>query len=120
MYKSKQNISTNNKSVLKKELDTFLRHNDYIYCWSLKRKVFLDKLPEAILWRKESVSQRLKRFFISIEILKRSQDYDISIINWCRSYEVIWFDSQDVKVRIHLREEIDEYKNKKLFFVSCF
>lgn len=58
-YISKIFISTKSWSALEKMLKEHLRTNNFIYCKSLKRKVFFDKLPEAILWRKSSAPQRL-------------------------------------------------------------
>ncbi len=119
MYKSKIAISTKWRIALINFLNNFLSKNTKVYCRAFKRKVSLDKLPEAITQRKSSVTQRLQRFFVAIEILKYEKRYEVNPDN-NKEFEIIWFDKNNKKVTIHLREEIGMKKDKVLYFVSCF
>lgn len=120
MYRSKNKISTKNKVLLEKELTIFLEKNKCIYCKALKRKVYLDKLPMAITGRKKSVTRRLKRFFVAIDILKNEKKCTFREQGKNLEYEIVGLDYNSNKVVIHLREELNTAKNRILFFVSCY
>lgn len=119
MYKVKIAISTKSKKILINFLNDFLAKNNKIYCRAFKRKISLDKLPEAIIERKSSVTQRLQKFWVAIEILKFEKKYTINPENE-KEFEIIWFDKNNKKVIIHIREEKTPKKDKILYFVSCF
>ncbi len=120
MYSSSINISTENKKQLINKMNIFLKANKFIYCKALKRKIELSKLPEAIINRKDSATARLKRFFVAINILKWEKEYKKRFNNNCFEYEIIWFDKNWVRVYIHLREKNNRYKDKILYFISCY
>ncbi len=120
MYKSKIKISRENKRTLSLKMIEFLKENQYIYCKSLKRRIDLSKLPEAIFNRKSSATSRMKRFFVAIDILKRERKYKKRVENKMNEYEIIWLDKDWMKVYIHMREELNRGKDKILFFISCY
>ncbi len=120
MYKSQLAIESKAKAILIRKLDKFLKNNQKVYCKSLKRTVFLDKLPDAILKRKQSATKRLQRFFVSIDILKNQKKYFIREYKGCLEYEIIGLDQNNKKVYIHLREELSIKKDRMLFFISCY
>ncbi len=120
MYKSKIRISTETKNKLVKKLNDFLVKNKKIYCRSLKRKIYLNKLPETIIRRKTSASKRLQRFFVAIDILKHEKKFKVRENKGCLEYEIIELDSLKNKVYIHLREELTLKKDRILYFVSCY
>ena len=120
MYQSKIRISTENKWSLKVKMNIFLQSHDYIHCKSLKRKVYLSKMPDAIINRKKSATARLKRFFVAVDILKKEKNFT-KRIEWADTeYEIIGLDSNWSKVYIHLREEVTSKKDRKVYFVSCY
>ena len=119
MYKSKIAISTKWRIILINFLNKFLKTNNKIYCRAFKRKISLNKLPEAIINRKSSVTQRLQKFWVAVEILKHEKNYKKNPENE-KEFEIIWFDKNNKKVIIHIREEKTLKKDKILYFVSCF
>lgn len=120
MYKSNIAIYTINKKALLVLLNDFLKPHKKIHCKALKRKVSLEKLPEAIVKRKLSATRRLQCFFVAIDILKNENRYAVRKNKGCFEYEIKGSDRNGVKVTIHIREEIDNHKNKALFFLSCY
>ncbi len=119
MHTSKINISSKWKKILLNFLSAFLDKNNKIYCRAFKRKVSLAKLPDAIINRKSSSTARLQRFTVAVDILKHEKDYKVNSEN-SSEFEIIWYDQGWKKVTIHLREEISLWKDKVLYFVSCF
>lgn len=120
MYQSKIKISQKNKSSLEKDLNHFLMYHKKWYCRVLKRKISLEKLPDAIVKRSSSSRRRLQCFFVSIDVLRNSKKVVSRIEKGFLEYEVIGCDSTGKKIRVHLREEISNKKDKELFFISCF
>ena len=119
-YQSKIAISQKSKQVLTKKLLLFLEKNHKTYCKALKRKVFLDKLPDAIIERKQSATHRLQCFFVAIDILKHETTSSVRERSGCLEYEIIGTDCNGKKVYVHLREELSIKKDRVLFFVSCY
>jgi len=119
MYKSKLIISTKSKKILVNFLNKFLKDNDKVYCRAFKRKVDLSKLPEAITERKRSSTHRLQRFSVAIDILKHERIYKISLENK-DEFEICGLDRNWKEIIIHLREELTSWKDKVLYFISCF
>jgi hypothetical protein len=72
-YRSKLEISKKSQSALINFLKKFLEKNETIYSKAFKRKMSLNKLPEAITQRGSSTTRRLQRFWVSIDILKHSK-----------------------------------------------
>lgn len=120
MYKSKIKISTESKGVLLQKMQLFLVSNKNIYCKSLKRNINLSKLPTVITNRKNSATSRLRTFFVVIDVLKKEREYTKRVSNKRNEYEIVWLDNNWIKVYIHLREEINNHKDKVLYFVSCY
>ncbi len=97
----------------------FLKKIKSISVKSLNRKLFLDELPEAICNRKESRTNRIRCFWVAIDILKHEKKYKIHSKN-NKEFEIKGI-SRDGKITyIHLREKVDLHKDKKLFFISCY
>jgi hypothetical protein len=120
MYQSNKRISRKNKQILTEDLKVFLKNNKKTYCKALKRTVDLSKLPEAITKRKTSATARLQKFWIAIEILKKSKNCKTRELKGCIEYEIIGLDTNKTKIAVHLREELSIQKNRVLFFVSCY
>ena len=119
MYKSKKNIVSKDFQTLKKYLINFLENHKYIYSKAFKnRKIFLSKLPNAIICRKSSAKKRLTCFEVSINILKHAKKYNINSKNK-HEYSIRGKDRNGKIIEIHIREESDK-KDKKLFFISCY
>jgi len=76
----------------------YLDAHQFIYCKALKRKVYLSKLPQAILIRRSSVTQRLQRFFVSIDILKHEKYYTIRTSNGYEEYEIKGMDAHEREI----------------------
>ncbi|USN58092.1 MAG: hypothetical protein H6767_07270 [Candidatus Peribacteria bacterium] len=87
MYKSKLMISTKSKKILSNFLDDFLLKNEKVYCRAFKRKVYLSKLPDVIMGRKSSATQRLQRFWVAIDILKHEREYIVNPKN-CSEFSI--------------------------------
>ena len=120
-FKSKLNVSHKNLESLKTDLLRFLNKNQYVYCRSLKRKISLQKLPDAIVKRKSSARKRLQKFPVAINILKHSKLFtqnknDLKQIQ----YEIKGLSHCGKIVTIHLREEVDSQKNRQIYFISCY
>lgn len=119
MYQSKKSIQKKSLPALKKDFLIYIQDHTKIFCSSLGRWVFLSKQPQAILKRKDA-KYRLECFFAGIDILKHSK----TITKWNKKEEkgyAIQGLSQDRKrVTIHLREEKDAKKDRKLFLISTF
>lgn len=118
MYQSSIYASKAGAQFLRIELVQILRYKNSIYSKALKRKVFFDKLPEVLLARKDC-KHRLQCFIVSLDILKKSKTCTVNPNN-DSEFEVLGLAKNGEVVRIHLREELDEKKNKKVYFVSCF
>ena len=118
MYKAKIAISTKWRIILINFLNKYLEKNNKVYCRAFKRKISLKKLPEAIINRKSSVTQRLQKFMVAIEILKFERKYEVNPENE-NEFEIVWFDKNNKKVIIHIREEKSLKKDKILYFISC-
>lgn len=119
MFQSKLIVSTKSKKILINFLNQFLKDNKKIYCRAFKRKVDLSKLPEAITERKKSSTHRLQRFSVAIDILKHERNCKPNLENQ-NEFEICWLDRNWENIIIHLREETSNWKDKILYFVSCF
>jgi hypothetical protein len=119
MYKSNKFIQNKSLPSLKKDLQNLLNSHKYIYCKALRRKIFLDKLPEVIIKRLDA-RRRLQCFFIAIDVIKNSQNYMEREKDKQIEFEFFGFSAENKKVFIHIREEKDAQKNKRLFLVSTF
>jgi hypothetical protein len=119
MYKSKKQIENKSLLTLKKYLEIFLQKNRFIYCKSLKRKVFLDKLPKVIIKRK-GCKDRLRCFFVGVDLIQNSKKYSKRYKNKKAEFEIVGFSNEGKKVFAHIREEKDIQKNKRLFLISTF
>ncbi len=118
LYISQKVITHRSKQSLIYDLKNYVQKTICIQCKALKnRKLFLDKLPDIILERKNA-KHRLECFSIAIEILKKSTYIKQNILN-NTEYEVFGLDRNKNMIKVHIREEI-HLKNKKLFFISCF
>lgn len=120
MYKSKLEISNKNRKSLEFKLQEFLAKHRKIHCKALGRKVSLGKLPQIIIRRNSSVARRLKRFFVTMDILKNEKDYFVRKKRGCLEYEIKGLDKNGNEVYIHLREELSTGKDKVLVFLSCY
>lgn len=118
MYQSRKNISCFPKSALINDFLLFLSRKGKIYCKHLGRSIFLEKLPEILLLRKDS-KNRLECFFVAIDIIQHSHYWKEKIIDGFRCYEAVGYTKNNDKVSVHIREEIFQ-KDKKFFFISCF
>jgi hypothetical protein len=120
MYQSKIAISKKTKRILTVKLNEFLTAHQKTYCKALKRPVSLDKLPEAILNRKESSTTRLQKFFVALDILRNETRCMARENKGCLEYEIKGLDRTGKTIYIHLREELSIKKDRVLFFVSCY
>ena len=120
MYQSPKKIESKGLAILRKDLDVYLQGHEFIYAKSLKRKVFLSKLPDALLKRKKTLKKRLQCFITACDILRHSDTNEMRLNGKKeKEYSVDGISACGRKVGIHLREE-HIGKDKKLFFVSCF
>lgn len=119
MYVSSKSVSKNNLSKLRSDLNRFLKTTKSVYCKAHKKRIYLDKLPEALTERKNRKS-RLKVFDIAIDILKHEPVLKESIKNGFVCYEIKGLDADNKEIIIHIREEKGPKKDRKLYFVSCF
>jgi hypothetical protein len=120
MYRSAKKIESKGLAVLRKDLDVYLRGHDFIYAKSLKRKVFLSKLPDAILMRKKTLKKRLQCFIVACDIVRHADTNEMRLnAKKEKEYSIEGMSACGRSVGVHLREEFVG-KDKKLFFVSCF
>ncbi len=121
MYKSRKQVEKKSLGVLRKDLQIYLKDHDSIYAKSFRRKVFLDKLPDAIIHRKKTRKKRLQCFLVACDILHNERIYTERINKKKqREFEIKGISAEGMSVSIHVREELSGRKNKKLFFISCF
>lgn len=107
--------------MLRKDLQKYIESHKYIYAKSLRRKVFLDKLPDVIIHRKSTRKKRLQCFMTACDILHHEKIHTMRLNDKKqKEYEIKGLSSDDFLVSVHVREEIANQKNKKLYFVSCF
>ncbi len=119
MYRSKEFLAKKSTSTLKQYLNLFLEQNSYVRCKALKnRKIFFTKLPAAIIKRKD-LRDRLRSFWVGIDILKKSDHFSHRVIKGNNEYEFEGLSSENKRVFIHLREEVSR-KDKKLFLISTY
>lgn len=120
MYQSKFTINKKPLLILKKTFLEFLQSTTKIYCSALKRPIFLDKQPEAILNRKDA-KVRLAAFDVAIDILKHSkicktwQHSNSRII----AFSIHGLSLEGYLVSIHIREETFK-KDRRLYLISIF
>lgn len=120
MYRSSKKIESKGLAILRKDLDIYLQDHDFIYAKSLKRKVFLTKLPDAIVMRKKTLKKRLQCFIVACDILRHADSYTMRVhLKKQKEFSIEGVSACGRKVGVHLREE-SVSKDKKLFFVSCF
>ena len=118
MYQSKIFIRRLNKQAIKKRFLIFLENHKKVRCSFLRRDVFLDKLPKAILERQDA-HERLRCFFIGIDILRHSSNVKISIKNKKKCFDIFGLSAEkNTMIHVHLREERDEKNNRKVFLIS--
>lgn len=120
MFESRLNIENKTLPILKKNLDGFLEKNTHVYCKALKKKVYLSKLPEVITNRKSSAKKRLACFQVALDILKHSKIFIKREYESKKEFSIEGLSSDKKKVEIHLREETNTKKDKKIYFISCF
>ena len=119
MYQSREFIEKKSTNALKQYLVEFLKANSFIRCKALKnRKVFLNKLPDAIT-KRQNASSRLRCFWVAMDILKKSNGVNHRVCDGKKEYEVWGFSAEGKKVYIHLREEVTK-KDKRLFLISTY
>lgn len=99
-------------------MESFLLDHLFLKNKHIKRKIFLDKLPEVILERKSSRKRRLQCFISGMDILKKTK---YIFPNPSNKSELCFLgeDKNGYLVEIHVREEVHQ-KDRRLFFVSCF
>ncbi len=121
MYKSKQNIQKGSIELLKRHMTSFLTRNKFVYCSALKRKVFLNKLPDVIMHRKKTRKKRLECFRVACDVSLHARTYTKREgARHCIEIEICGMSADGLKVCVHIREEMTRGNNRKLFFVSCF
>ena len=118
-YHSKLSLYKAPTSVHKKHFFAFLSEHEKIYCSVLGRNVFLDKQPDAILKRSDC-KYRLEAFPIGIDILKHAENFERWYKAGTSGYSIMGISRDGFHVTVHLREEIDAKKDKKLFLISVF
>ncbi len=115
IYQSKKFIEKQGTSTLRGMFKKYLKDHPFVRCKSLKnRKVFLDKLPEAIIKRK-NCKNRMQAFWVGIDIVKNATVVSKKI----SGYEILGISADKKKIHIHLREELYK-KDKKLFLISTY
>jgi len=119
MFRSKKRISsTGSLQQLKSNLNSIIKKKRKIYCKTLKRSVFLSRLPAAITERHDA-KRRLQCFDVALDILKNNTYFRIKTVGGEPCYEIYGKDARGKTVVVHLREETHK-KDRKLFFISCF
>lgn len=88
MYQSKIGISTKSGSELEKFFIGICTKRAFIYCRALRRKISLEKLPQAITLRKESSTWRMKRFLVALDILQFEKQYTQRVNNNLLEFEL--------------------------------
>lgn len=120
MYVSPKKIESKGLEVLRKDLDNYLRGNEFVYAKSLKRKVFLSKLPDAILKRQKTRKKRLQCFIVACDVLRHADMYEKRVnLKKEKEFSIEGLSACGRKVGVHIREECTN-KDRKLYFVSCF
>lgn len=113
-------ISKKSWRMLEVFFKEYCEQHEHIYCKALKRKISLGKLPEAILYRKDSATARMKCFWVALDTLKKEKCFKSREIHGNIEYEIVWLDNEWKEVRIHLRQETTQKKDKIIFFISCY
>ena len=103
---------------IKNDYRKFLKSKKHTYCGALKRKVSLEKQPEALFGCKNQ-SNRVPYIFIALDILKKSNAITSRIHQGCKEYEITGLTENEDFIKIHIREEI-QHKNKVLMLTTCF
>ena len=120
MHQSKIGISTKSGSELERFFIGICASQEFVYCRALRRKISLEKLPQSITLRKQSSTWRMKRFIVALDILQFSRSYTKRVHNNLVEFELMWLDKMWKKVVIHLREEYTRWKDKIVYFISCY
>lgn len=119
MYQSKEFLEKKSTATLKRYLGVFLKKTTFVRCKALgNRKVFLAKLPHAILTRRD-VGERLRSFWVGLDILRHSLYIKHRFCRGKDEYEIEGFSAENKRIYVHLREEIIQ-KDRKLFFISTY
>jgi len=119
MYQSKKSIQKKALPALKKYFLKYLNQHSKIYCSAVKRPVFFDKQPDAILKRKD-VKYRLEAFYVGIDILRHSKNIVLWKKDGQNGISLQGLSKESEIVTVHVREEISADKNRRLFFISSF
>jgi hypothetical protein len=120
LYQSKKRLSQKQLPALRSELFAFLKTEKSIYARFSKRHVFFEKLPDAITKRKDA-ARRLRAFAVALDILRKSDDFSVrNGKTGEREFEIRGQILTGEIVSVHVRESIDQKKDKKLQFISCF
>lgn len=117
MYQSNRRILTRNSQRLHTDVKELLHTKKKIRCKSLGRFISLQKLPEAIVNRRDS-KRRLQSFWVALDIVKHAPSYRNVIIDGYRCFELRGVDALGAVVIVHLREEHVQ-KDRIVYFVSC-
>ena len=115
LFVSKMYVEKKSASIMKSRLIIFLRNHSWIHCKALNRKIFLSKLPDAII-KRSNAKNRLQCFWVALDILKKSHSFIVSTKN---EYEIKGLSADGNIVFIHLREEKIS-KDKMMFLISTY
>ena len=119
--KLKTEISNLKWKALEKRIKSYLSKNQKIICkWINRRPVFFDEYLSSTLSRNDW-HNRMKSFFSSIELIKKSKDISDSqdLGNNLLSYEFKWKTPKWYLVWVHIKEK-NKWKNKILKLISNF
>lgn len=120
MYQSKKNVSSKSLSALKTEVRLFIHQNEKVYCKALKRTVSLQRALECLTENPKSAKHRLGRFLVAIDILGKETMHQQKTVKGKRCFEIIGKDRSGIEIRIHLREEMSDQKDRILYFISSY
>lgn len=118
MYQSKIIVPCKPLQQIKNDYREYLTSKKNIYCGVLRRKISLEKQPNALFSCKNQ-QNRVPYIFIAIDIIKKSKSITFRIKNGCKEYELVGLNIENEYIKVHFREEIRN-KNKILILTTCF
>ena len=120
-YKSSIHLSVANTQENKKRINKHICTHATVRCGILRRKIYLTKFVEATE-KRSGASRRFKVYFVALDIIKHGKNFtrrEMKSKN-CYEYELTGNTYQGQIVKIHLKEETDNYNNKRIYLISCF
>lgn len=118
MFHSKKLLSKHTRQQNQMRIMKHISSNTHVCSKVLRRKVNLSKYIDSNIQRSDAFI-RFASFFVGLDIVKKSKDYEVKYIDGFRCFEISGSAKNGELVKVHIREEIIE-KDRILFLISTF